>query len=103
MAEKTVNYTPEQVQELVAGYQSGTSVEQLAEQVGKSVRSVVAKLSREGVYQPKTSKASQTRVTKAELVERISALCARSSEQFESLEKANQDVLLVLLEQLQAR
>lgn len=100
MAEKTVNYTPEQVAQLVQDYQRGVSVEELAQNLGKSVRSVVAKLSREGVYQPKTAKAGTARVTKAQLVSQIAQLCDRSDEQFESLEKANQEVLVRLVEVL---
>jgi len=102
MTEKTPNYTPEQVEQLVQGYKSGMAVEQLALDLGKSVRSIVAKLSREGVYQPKTSKAGVVRVTKADMVEQIAKLCGKSSEVMESLEKANQDVLLLLVKQLRA-
>ena len=50
MTTKTVNYTPEQTAQMVADYQAGTSVEMIAETFGKTVRSVVAKLSREKVY-----------------------------------------------------
>ena len=46
----SVTYTPEATAELVANYVGGTSVDELALKFGKSVRSVVAKLSREGVY-----------------------------------------------------
>ncbi len=59
------NYTPEQTTQLVAGYQAGETVEQLAEALGKTVRSVVAKLSREGVYVAKTKATGQTRVKKS--------------------------------------
>jgi hypothetical protein len=100
MTDKVVNYTPEQVQELVQKYQAGVAVELIAEDLGKSVRSIVAKLSREGVYQPKTRAQAGARVTKAELVQRIAQLCDRTDEQFESLEKANQEVLNRLLEVL---
>ena len=46
----SVTYTPEATAELIANYCAGRSVDELALQFGKSVRSVVAKLSREGVY-----------------------------------------------------
>ena len=100
MSEKTPNYTPEQVQQMVEQYVLGTSVEQIAEAMGKSVRSIVAKLSREGVYQPKTKAVQAARVTKSQLVEQISQLVGKTSEQMESLEKANQDVLVALLEHM---
>ena len=54
MAEKTVNYTPEQTLAMVADYSAGVTVETIAQNLGKSVRSVVAKLSREKVYVAKT-------------------------------------------------
>ena len=51
--EKTVNYTPEQTAELVAAYVADSTeatVSAFAEKLGKTTRSIVAKLSREGVY-----------------------------------------------------
>ena len=102
MTDKTANYTPEQVEQLVEGYKNGMAVEQLALELGKSVRSIVAKLSREGVYQAKSKQAGAVRVTKAQLVEQIAGMCNKPSEVMESLEKANQDVLLVLIERLRA-
>lgn len=97
MTEKTVNYTPEQTAELVNSYKAGKTVEQLAEALGKSVRSVVAKLSREGVYTPKVRVATGSRVKKAELVELLAARCGVPAEAFDSLEKANQAVLEALV------
>ena len=46
------------------------TVDALAQQFGKSVRSIIAKLSREGVYiaQPKVTKTGEPVVRKAELV-----------------------------------
>lgn len=96
MAEKIVNYTPEQALELVAKYQSGMPVEMIAKSMGKTTRSVVAKLSREGVYVAKT-KQTQPRVKKADLVDRLAQACGVHAEQFESLEKANLEVLEALL------
>ena len=67
MAEKT--YTDEQTTLLVTQYKAGETVEELALQLGKSVRSVVAKLAREGVYQKKATTAQkQTSTKKDELV-----------------------------------
>ena len=100
MTEKPVNYTPEQTAQLVAFYKDGTSVESLATMFGKTTRSVVAKLSREGVYQAKT-KATVSRVKKAELVDRIAVLCNATPEAFDSLEKANHEVLEAILVNLQ--
>jgi transposase-like protein len=100
MTEKPVNYTPEQTAQLVANYKAGASVEALAQMFGKTTRSVVAKLSREGVYQAKT-KNTAARVKKSELVDRIAQLCSATPEAFDSLEKANHEVLEAILTNLQ--
>jgi molybdopterin converting factor small subunit len=84
----------------VAGYQAGKTVEQLAETLGKTVRSVVAKLSREGVYQAKTATRGVARVKKADLVDQLAQACGVAPEVFESLEKANHDVLEALVAKL---
>ena len=101
MENKQQNYTPEQTQLIVEQYKQGTPVEQIAQALGKTTRSVVAKLSREGVYVAKTKQA-QPRVKKSELVERIAASVGVPSELFESLEKANHEVLEVLANKLGA-
>jgi len=67
------NYTEEMVAQMTAAYEANPSretVEQLAGSMGKSVRSVIAKLSREGVYvaQPKVTKTGEPVVRKQELV-----------------------------------
>lgn len=97
MTERTQNYTEAQTLELVSEYKAGVAVEQLAAKLGKSTRSVVAKLSREGVYQAKAKATGQARVKKAELVEILAGVCGVPCEQFESLEKANQAVLEALV------
>ena len=99
--ETKTNYTAEQTTQLVTGYQAGETVEQLAEALGKTVRSVVAKLSREGVYVAKTATKGQARVKKADLVDQLAAKCGVAPEVFESLEKANHDVLEALVARLQ--
>ena len=53
---KTVNYTDEQTAKVVADYAAGVTVETIAEALGKTTRSVIAKLSREGVYKAKEYK-----------------------------------------------
>ena len=93
MTDKTVNYTPEQTAQLVEAYKAGTSVENLATQLGRSTRSIVAKLSREGVYQAKSKTSGVARIKKADLVDEIANRCGVAPEIFESLEKANHDVL----------
>ena len=48
--EAKVNYTEAQTDSMKAAYAAGASVESIAESMGKAVRSVRAKLVREGVY-----------------------------------------------------
>jgi hypothetical protein len=100
MTDKPVNYTPEQTAQLVANYKAGESVEQLAAMFGKTTRSVVAKLSREGVYQAKSKTSGTTRVKKSELVDQIANRCGFAPEIFDSLEKANHEVLEAILANL---
>lgn len=92
-SEKMVTYTAEQTETVVEGYKAGMPVEALAAAVGKSVRSVVAKLSREKVYVPKAKASGKNRVTKAVLVAQIAAAVGVSEEVLESLEKATREAL----------
>ena len=100
MTEKTVNYTPEQTAQLLSGYLAGETVENLAASMGKTTRSVVAKLSREGVYKSKAKTTGVARVKKADLVDKLADACGVAPEVFESLEKANHDVLEALVAKL---
>jgi len=67
---KKVNYTPELTAQIVSDYQAGTPVDEIADTIGKSVRSVRSKLVREGVYVAKEKVATRTIVgpTKKELL-----------------------------------
>ena len=67
------NYTDEMVAQMIAAYEANPSretVDLLAGEMGKSVRSIIAKLSREGVYvaQPKVTKTGEPVIRKQELV-----------------------------------
>jgi len=102
MAAKTVNYTPEQTAKVVADYQSGITVEDIADELGKTVRSVVAKLSREGVYQKKVykTKTGEKVVKKNEHADAIGAILRLSEADVESLTKANKSALKTIFEAL---
>ena len=70
------NYTEEMVSEMTTAYTENPTretVDALAQQFGKTTRSIIAKLSREGVYiaQPRTTKSGEPVVAKAELVAQI--------------------------------
>jgi len=84
-----INYTDEQTVELVQAYQAGEAVEALAERFQKSVRSIVAKLSREGVYQPKSKAKGTGRVTKAALIQYVEELLQLDPQSLQTLEKAS--------------
>jgi hypothetical protein len=98
MTEATkTNYTEAQTLELVREYQAGKTVEQLAEQLGKSVRSVVAKLSREGVYQAKSKAKGTARVTKAGMTEYLEDMYMLERGALETLQKASHEALEALV------
>ena len=72
------NYTDEMVAQMTEAYTANPTretVDALAKKLGKSVRSIIAKLSREGVYvaQPKVTKTGEPVVRKAELVSVVEA------------------------------
>lgn len=93
--EKQVNYTEAQVAQIVESYTSGVTVEAIATQFGKSVKSIVAKLAQQKVYKAKDQEKSK-RVTKANLVAKISAALAVEGQVFASLEKASYEALETL-------
>ena len=95
MATKVVNYTPEQTAQMVSDYSNGITVEAIAEKLGKTVRSVVAKLSREKVYIAKTyvSKTGAPVVKKDAHADAIGAILKMTESEIESLTKANKTAL----------
>jgi hypothetical protein len=92
-------YTPEQVEELKAAYLANPSPETVAElaaKYGKSIKSIVGKLSKEGIYQKTVyrSKTGELPVTKLELVDKLQAATGLT---LEGLEKAPKSTLKKLL------
>ncbi len=96
---KVVNYTAEQTAAIVEAFQNGIAIEAIATQVGKSVRSVVAKLSREGAYKAKAKTAAESRVTKADLIAKIAKQMGVEVTKLESLEKATKEALEALVQE----
>ena len=92
---KAVNYTPEQTAKMVSDYKDGIAVESIAETLGKTVRSVVAKLSREGVYVAKTytTKTGESVVKKDMVADSIGLILRLTEAETESLTKANKTAL----------
>jgi len=103
MADATVkNYTDEMVATMVDQYSASptkATVEALAATFSKSTRSIIAKLSREGVYvaQPKTTKAGDPVVRKADIVADIASVLGVELEA-PTLVKASKIDLLMLKE-----
>lgn len=96
--EKTVNYTPEQTTELVAAYVANATeatVTTFAEKFGKTTRSIVAKLSREGVYKKKEyqTKTGEAVQKKNELADAIGAVLKMTEPEITSMEKVNKTAL----------
>ena len=102
MAEKAVNYTPEQTAQVVADYLAGVGVESIAENLGKSVRSIVAKLSREGVYRKKeyVSKSGEPVQKKDATADAIGRILRLSEADTDSLTKANKRALKAIFDAL---
>ena len=73
---KNVNYTPEMTAKIVDDYQAGITVEQIADAIDKSVRSVRSKLVREGVYvaAPKAKARKKDEPTKKELLNHLESI-----------------------------
>ena len=73
---KTINYTAELTQKIIDDYQNGSSVQTIAESIGKSLQSVRSKLVREGVYIPQEKKTSKKvqETTKKELLRTLDEL-----------------------------
>ena len=102
MAEKAVNYTAEQTAKIIADYKAGIKVEDIASAMGKTVRSIVAKLSREKVYVAKTyvSKTGEKPVKKDVTADAIGAILRLSENDIESLTKANKSALKAIFDAL---
>ncbi|MEK9894872.1 MAG: hypothetical protein VW518_00415 [Burkholderiaceae bacterium] len=104
MTTTNVNYTAEATAAIVAAYTANpvkATVEALAESNGKSVRSIIAKLVREGVYQAqeRVTKTGEPVVRKQDLVAQIEAT---TGVEFPSLVKASKADLVELAKFLEA-
>ena len=81
---KAVNYTPEMTAQIVDDYQAGIDVAEIADSIGKSVRSVRSKLVREGVYvaKPKVTARKSDEPTKKELLIQLESVAPFSVDGF---------------------
>lgn len=100
---KQVNYTEEQTATMCEQYLANPTketVDSLAVAMGKTARSVIAKLSRSGVYKAKeaVTKSGEPAVKKEALADELGALIGATEGEIESLAKANKTVLNKLLD-----
>ena len=96
-----MNYTEKDTQYIVAWYQQNPTmktVENLAEELGKSTKSIIGKLSREGVYERAVykNKSGDLPVTKVEIVSNIAENLGSEMEHLAGLEKAPKATLQAL-------
>ena len=96
-----MNYNEEQTKYIVERYTDlprTETVEHLAEELGKSTKSIIGKLSREGVYKRATykNKTGELPVTKVELVNNIAENLGIEVENLLGLEKAPKATLKYL-------
>ena len=98
-------YTAEQSATLVAAYVAAPTqktVEDFAEKFGKTIKSVVAKLAREGVYEKKAyvSKNGAKVEKKDATADAIGAILRMNENDIASLTKANKTALAVIFKAL---
>lgn len=101
----SVNYTEEQVQYMIDLYvatPTRDTVDALAEELNKSVKSIIGKLSREGVYLKTVykTKTGEDPITKKELVEELAGILDISADWISGLEKSPKKDLKTLVEKL---
>jgi len=102
---KVENYTADQTAKMVSEYvaqPTSETVEILAISMGKTVRSVIAKLSREKVYVAKVykTKTGEPVVKKDETADAIGAILRMTEPEIESLTKANKTALKKIFDAL---
>ena len=97
---KTVNYTPEQTVKMVADYLAGVTVADMAKEMGKTTRSIIAKLSREKVYKAKeyVTKTGEAVVKKDDLADKMAEVFGLTEAEADSLTKANKTALKKILD-----
>ena len=87
------NYTDDQVQYMVDKYTANPNretVDKLAEKLNKSIKSIIGKLSREGVYQKAIyrTKTGEIPMTKGEIIVQVAELLDADYNRLAGLEKS---------------
>lgn len=104
---KIINYTPEQTAEVVKAYTenpTSATVDMLAEKLGKTTKSIIAKLSREKVYKAKAyvTKTGEPVKHKDELADYIAEALGLNENDADSLTKVNKTALKIIAEFIEA-
>lgn len=95
-------YTAEEVEYLVETYSNAPDkqavIDELAEKLNKSRRSIIGKLSRLEIYEKKVylTKRGESPITKQEIVHNISRKMGVDLEKLEGLDKAPKEVLKLI-------
>ena len=98
-----VNYTEEQVAVMIEKYSNNPTretVEFLAQEMDKSIKSIIGKFSREGVYKKTeyVTKTGEKPITKVEIVENLEEKLGLPNQTLAGLEKSPKTVLRRLYE-----
>ena len=102
---REVNYNEEQTQYIVEQYVSDptkATVDRLAQEMEKSPKSIIGKLSREGVYRRSVykTKTGESPVTKEQIVRDIEDVLGINHESLTGLEKSPKNILKQLRDSL---
>ena len=97
------NYTDEQVQYMIDKYTAQPNretVDKLAEKLNKSIKSIIGKLSREGVYQKAIyrTKTGEIPMTKGEIIVKVAEILEAEYNRLAGLEKSPKQDLKYLHE-----
>ena len=97
------NYTDDQVQYMVDKYTANPNretVDKLAEKLNKSIKSIIGKLSREGVYQKAIyrTKTGEIPMTKGEIIVKVAEILEAEYDRLAGLEKSPKQDLKYLYE-----
>lgn len=99
-----INYTKEQTEQLIALYQErgNEALEDIAQELGRPLKSVRAKLVREGIYvaPDKAKRKLEDGPTKKELVRELSTLTGKP---LNGIDAATKEALSELIESWKAR
>ncbi|NBW16731.1 MAG: hypothetical protein EBR82_53010 [Caulobacteraceae bacterium] len=97
-----MKYTKEITDKIVEEYKAGRLVEDIAQSLDVPDRSIIAKLSSLGVYQKKVyvNKRGEVPIKKWEMIESLAQILQVPSDQLESLEKVNKNVLVLIKNRL---